>query len=196
MKRILPILLCVLITTGAGYNGTLPDIEAEFAYKKTAPDTSAPPFTPVNNMNFDLKQIPRDNKSYIEIAIKKDKSTQYINDTNDVIAILEKLKKCIEDGQDIQMFNAIVSNLIDNIDLIKREYAGKPEENYVSYKNLMSLSKQARNIAILRTESLTYTKYLPYSTTGSVYKPQNIQTQVQNLLKSVDQTLYVLKNLD
>lgn len=197
MKRIIPILLCVFITTGAGYNGTLPNIEAEFAYKKNTPETSAPPFTPVEKENdLDLKPIPRDNKSYLEIIIKKDKSSQYLNDTNDVILILEKLKNCIEQKQDIQMFNAIVSSLIDNIEVIKTEYKGKPEGNYISYKNLIKLSILARNVAVLRTESLVYTQYLPYSSSGAVYKPQNIEKQINNLLKSIDQTLYVLKNLD
>lgn len=197
MKRIIPILLCVFITTGAGYNGTLPNIEAEFAYKKTAPETSAPPFTPNEKAdNSDLKPIPRDNKSYLEIIIKKDKSSQYLNDTNNIILILEKLQRCIRQKQDIQKFNAIISNLIDNIELIKTQYQGKPEGNYISYKNLMALSVQARNVAVLRTESLVYTKYLPYSSSGAVYKPQNVEKQVNNLLRSVDQTLYVLKNLD
>lgn len=197
MRRIFPILLCVLITTGAGYNGTLPNIEAEFAYKRTAPETSNPPFTPIENQNdIDLKKIPRDKKSYLEIIIKKDKSSQYLNDTNDVILLLEKLKKCIEQEQDIQMFNAIVSSLIDNIDLIKTQYKGKPEANYISYKNLMGLSTQARNVAVLRTEGQIYTKYLPYSSSGAVYTPQNIEKQVNNLLKSVDQSLYILKNVD
>lgn len=197
MKRIIPILLCVFVTTGAGYEGTLPNIEAEFAYKKKAPEESAPPFTPVENQTAkDLKPIPRDNPSYIEIIIKKDKSTQYLNDTNNIIIMLEKLKKCIEQKQDIQKFNAIISNLIDNIALVKTQYENKPEKNYISYKNLMSLSDQARNVAMLRTESQVYTKYLPYSSSGAVYKPQNVDKQINILLNSVNESLYVLKNLD
>lgn len=197
MKKILPILISIAITTGAGYKGSLPNIEAEFAYKKTTPEVSSPPFTPQENKNNEeLKPIPRDKKTYLEIVLKKDKSSQYINDTNEVIMLLEKLKKCIEQKQDIQKFNAIISNLIDNIAFIQAQYKGKPEENYISYKSLSALSEQARNVAVLRTESLVYSKYLPYESTGSIYKSNNIQKQINSLLTTVDQSLYILKNVD
>lgn len=197
MKRILGILTCVLLTTGAGYEGTLPDLAGEFEYKKNAPETSTTIFTPVENQKQDeLKPIPRDNKTYLEIIINKDKSNQYVKETNEVITILEKLKNCIETDKDIQKFNAIVSNFIDNVSYIQTKYMDKPESAYISYKNMVSLSDQARKIAILRTESQVYTKYLPYSSSGSVYKQQNIDKQLSKLLGSVNQTLYVLKNLD
>ena len=197
MKRLLGIFICIIITTGAGYKGTLPDIEAEFAYRRTAPVKAAPPFTPQENQQMqDLKPIPRENKSYLEIILKKDKSSDYVNCTNDIITILEKLKKCIESKQDIQKFNAIVSNLIDNIEFLRIQYQGKPEENFISYKNLQTLSTQARSVAVLRTESQIYTKYLPFGSSGSIYKSNNIQKQIDDLAISVDQSLFILKNTD
>ena len=197
MKKIVPLLLIFFITTGAGYKGSLPNIEAEFGYKKTIPPVSAPPFTPRENEDFsDLKPIPREKKSYVEIILKKDKSSQYTIDTNEVILLLEKLKKSIEKEQDIQKFNAIVSNLIDHISYIQEEYKDKQESNFISYKSLQPLSEQARATAMLRTESLIYTKYLPYESTGSIYRDKNIQKQLKLLLKSVEQTLYTLKNID
>ncbi len=198
MKKIFAAIFCLIITCGAGYKGELPNIEAEFAYKKTTPPTAAPPFSPQNSEDKlkELKPIPRDKKSYLEIILKKDKSSQYVNDTNEVIVLLEKLKKCIEQGQDIQKFNAIISNLIDNISYIETEYKDKQESNFISYKMLHSLSEQARSVAVLRTESQIYTKYLPFESTGSVYRDKNIQKQISSLLKTVDQSLYVLKNTD
>lgn len=202
MKKVFLIFLCVLITTGAGYKGTLPNINAEFAYKREAKDTSNPPYTPVNpqdnteDKKEELLQIPRDNNAYLEIIIKKDKTAQYITDTNKIILIIEKLKKCIENGQDIQKFNAIVSNLIDHIALMETSYKGKAESNYISYRNLLQLSETARNVAVLRTEGQVYNKYLPYSSSGSVYTSDNIQAHLNLLLDTVNESLYVLKNLD
>lgn len=202
MKKILPILLCVLLTSGAGYKGSLPNIEAEFAHLNNKPQTAQPPFNPEDPSSTtqqnkpSLTPIPRNDKKYVEIIIKKDKSTQYINDTTEIINILEKLKTCMYTDNDIQHFNAIISNLIDNISAMQENYKGKPESNFISYKTLVALSNQARQVAILRTESQVYAKYLPYSTSGAVYKPAKIKAQINNLSTAVDQALYVLKNLD
>ncbi len=197
MKRILPILLSLLLTCGAGYKGTLPDLASEFDYKRTQPTTATPNFSETKNPVLDeLKPVPRDNKKYIDIIIKKNKSSKYENDTIEVIKIIERLKQCIEKSNDIQMFNATISNLIDHVAYIKDTYENQQESTFTSYKTLLKLSSQARNVAVLRTESQIYTKYLPYQSDGSVYSKHNIDIQTKSLLKSINQTLYVLKNLD
>lgn len=198
MRKIPLILICAFLTMGAaGYNGSLPNVQGDFAYKKKAPEVSTPPFTPAENEDqLELKKIPRENKSYLEIIIKKDKTAQYTKDINNIILLLEKLKTCIESQQDIQKFNAIVSNLIDHISFVEAEYKDKPEANYMSYKNLKQLSQEARNVAVLRTESQIYNKYLPYSAQGAAYTQKNITNQLQILLSSVNNSLYILKNID
>lgn len=197
VKRILPISICVLLTSGAGYIGTLPDIKSEFDYKRNTPKVSVPIFDPTQNQdNIELKPIPRNNDSYLEIVIKKDKTSQYTNDVNDVLTTIEKLKDCINTDRNIQKFNAIASNLIDNIQFIQEKYANKPESAYISYRSLLNLATEARKVAVLRTQSEVYAKYLPYSTTGSQYKASNVNAQINKLEKTVNQTLYVLKNLD
>ena len=197
ISRILCIILCVFITCGAGYMGTLPDIKSEFDYKRNTPSTSVPSFNanPVDSSQ-ELKPIPRDDKSFLEIILKKDKTTEYTIDINDAISCLEKLKTCIESDNDIQKFNASISNLIDNAQFIRDKYANRPESAYISYKTLLNLSDEARRVAILRTQAQAYMKYLPYSTSGAEYKASNIKSKVKKLEKSVNQTLYVLKNLD
>lgn len=196
MRRIILILFCMILTMGAGYNGKLPNITSEFAYKSQTPAKSYPPYTPNDNKNVELKPVPRENKTYIEVVVKKNKTLEYTRDINSIITILEKLKTCIEEGQDIQKFNAITSNLIDHIALLQTTYQGKQESNYLSYKSLVALSPKARDIAILKTESQVYTKYLPYSSAGAPYKKENIQSKEKSLLTNVNETLYVIKNLD
>ncbi len=196
MRRISLILICMLFTMGAGYNGKLPNISSEFAFKSQTPAKSYPPHTPSNEENQTLKPVPKENKTYIEVIVKKNKTVEYTKDITAIEKIIEKLKICIEQGQDIQKFNAITSNLIDHIALLQNTYRGKQESNYLSYKSLVSLSKKARDVAVIKTESQIYNKYLPYSTAGAPYKKDNILAKEKALLSSLNETLYVIKNLD
>ena len=154
-----------ILTMGSGYVGTLPDVEAEFSYlKKENSQKAQTPYSvkELDNQNVkELKPIPRENDDYVDIIIKKDKTTAYLKDINSIILILEKLRVCLNTNQDIQKFNAIVSNLIDNVEYVRIEYKDKPESNYLSYLRLIELSHQARDVANFRTQGLSYEKYLP-----------------------------------
>lgn len=203
MKKILTSLLLfivVITTTGAGYMGTLPNIEAEFSYlKKEHSEKSMAPFSveELDKQNeAKLKPIPRDNDNYVDIIIKKDKTSKYLTDVNSIIIILEKLRKCLNTNQDIQMFNAIVSNLIDNIEYLKQEYKDKPESNYLSYNRLIQISAQARETATFRTQGLAAQKYLPYTSTNNIYTKENLEDRLEKLLVNVNETIFILKNLE
>ena len=203
MKKLLSIIILiftVLITTGAGYMGTLPDIESEFSYlRKQSSENAMAPFTieELDKQNeSELKQIPRDNEKYIDIIIKRDKTTQYLKDVNSVILILEKLRKCLNTNQDIQKFNAIVSNLIDNVEYIRIEYKDKPESNYLSYSRLIYVSQEAREAANFRTQGLNMQQYIPYTSEKNIYTKENLDKKLEALLNNVNETLFILKNLD
>lgn len=190
----------VIITTGAGYVGTLPDIDSEFAYlRKKTPQKAQAPFS-VNELDKkneqNLKPIPRDDDAYVDIIVKKDKATKYLKDVNGVIVVLEKLRKCLNTNQDIQMFNAIVSNFIDNVEYIRNEYKGKTEENYLSYNRLIWMSSQAREVANFRTQGYARMKYHPYSSDENIYTQENLDEKLENLLNNVNETLFILKNLE
>lgn len=201
-KYFLTIILFIIVitTSGAGYIGTLPDIEAEFSYlKKQQSEKSTAPFSieELDKQNEQkLKPIPRENDNYVDIIIKKDKTTAYLKDVNSVIIILEKLRKCLNTNQSIQMFNAIVSNLIDNVEYIKNEYEGKPESNYLSYNRLIYISQQSRDVANFRTQGLAYEKYLPYTSSDNIYTKENLDNKLENLLVQVNETIFILKNLE
>ena len=204
MKRFLTILFIVgiaITTTGAGYVGTLPNIEAEFEYMKKQEPTAKgdAPFSieQLDKENAEkLKPIPRENDTYVDIIVKKDKTTQYLKDVNSVIIILEKLRKCINTEQSIQVFNAIVSNLIDNVEYIRVEYADKPEGNYLSYNRLQVLSSEAREVATFRMQGQATQKYMPYTATNNIYTKENLDAKLDKLLVDVNETLFILKNLD
>ena len=109
---------------------------------------------------------------------------------------MEKLRKCLNTNQDIQMFNAIVANLIDNVEYIRVEYKDKPESNYLSYNRLILISQQARDAANFRTQGLVSQKYLPYTSENNVYTKEALGTKLENLLASVNETIFILKNLE
>lgn len=203
MRKIFGILLLfciVLITTGAGYVGTLPNIEAEFDYmRKQSSQKSQAPYSieQLDKQNEErLKPIPREDDTYVDIIIKKDKTTKYLKDVNHVIIILEKLRKCLNTDQDIQKFNAIVSNLIDNVEYIKYEYKDKPESNYLSYNRLIMISGEARDAANFRTQGLASQKYLPYTSSNNVFTKENLDSKLEKLLVNVNETIFILKNLE
>ena len=189
-----------ILTIGAGYNGTLPDIESEFIHlQKQHSENASTPYTieELDKQNEEkLKPIPRDNDSYVDIIIKKESSSQYLNDVNDVIVILEKLRKCINTDNDIQKFNAIVSNLIDNVEYIKTEYKDKPESNYISYNRLIQMSYIARDVANFRTQELINEKYIPYTSTNNTYTNENYNSKMDNLFTFLNDTIFILKNLE
>ncbi len=194
------IFFTVLITTGAGYVGTLPNINAEFEYlrKEVTKEAMAPysveQLDKENEKN--LKPIPRDNDNYVDIIIKKDKTTKYLKDLNRIIIILEKMRKCLNTNQDIQKFNAIASNLIDNVEYLKNEYKDKPESYNLSYKRLILLSAQARDVANFRSQGLASQMYLPYSSSNNIYTKEALDEKLENLLNSTNETIYILKNLE
>lgn len=194
------LLMLVLTMTGAGYVGTLPDVEAEFAYmKKEKSEKAVSPFSieQLDKLNEEkLKQIPKDNDSYIDIVIKRNKTSSYTNDINFVLIILEKLRICLNTNKDIQKFNAIVSNLIDNIEYIHIKYQDKEERNYASYNKLLLLSQQARETAAFRTQGLVIQKYMPAENPDNIYTKENLEKRLEELLNSVNDTIYVIKNIE
>jgi hypothetical protein len=203
MKKFFTVLILffvVILTTGAGYVGTLPNIEAEFNHlKKQSSEKSLAPYTieQLDKINEEkLKPIPREDDSYVDIIIKKDKTTKYLKDVNHVIIILEKLRKCLNTNQDIQKFNAIVSNLIDNVEYIKAEYKDKPESNYLSYNRLLVISNHSREVANFRSQAYTTKDYLPYTSKNNIFTKEALDSKLEALLVDVNETIFILKNLE
>lgn len=194
MKRILFLFLIALLTCGAGYEGKLPDLDADMSYK--IKNKTVKPAYQVSEKEPVLREVPRENKEYVDIIIKKSRTSEYVKDIQPVIALLEKFKTYIEDEKNIQMFNAIASNYIDHAYYIQKKYYARPERNYASYRALTALAEEAKSVATFKSEGVIYTKYLPYSAEGMKYGKENIKAADEQLLKKIYDTLYVLKNLD
>ena len=179
---------------GRGYVGTLPDLTRQ--YQPTEPKSTKPVIEQVENFHSSdqIKPIPRDNPAFVNIILKQDKTTKYMNDINEFIPMLEKIYDSIEDGENVQLFNAKVYFFNKNADYLRDKYVEKPEGEYISFKKLMELSTHAKSIALLRAEAQKYNPYLAYSGAGYIYDPDNITQQLEYLKKEVEQAILLLRD--
>ena len=215
MKKIITILLLFIIfiptqqafafgkkkkehANDKGYYGKLPNIKGEFGEERKNKETKSPIILDENSFNVNSKEMkpaPLDNTQYIDVIVKKGTTSEFVNDINELVPILQKLRACVEQEKDIQKFNAIVSNYIDNVAYIENKYKNKPEMYYASYERISDTSKYLRKVAITRTEAQTYAKYLGYHEVNGAYSPDNIKRLLESTLTEIEDTLNVIKEV-
>ena len=178
---------------GKGYAGNLPDIGEKKERSKTKVTT--PVFEAQEGFDnpAELKPVPKDNPAFINIIQKKDKTSQFVNDANEVIPMLEKLVDCIEDNESLQLFITKANLLTLNIDNMTEKYNGKPESYYESFRKLQEVNRYVKSISLLRKEAVTYQRYLAYSESGSIYNPENINQQLHYLLEELNTAILLLR---
>jgi len=178
---------------GKGYAGSLPKFEQKLKPKEEKVVT--PIFESQKGFNnpSDLKPVPKDNPAFINIISKKDKTSQYIIDANEIIPLIERLADTIEDEANVQLFITRANVLAMNLDHLMTKYDGQPESYYESFKKLMEINQSVKTISQLRREAVTYQRYLAYQSTGSIYNPENINQQLQYLLEELNTAVILLK---
>lgn len=182
------------IDSSKGYVGKLPDLTQE--YKPSSTEISPPIFDKTTDFHSEneVKPIPRDDPAFVNIILKKDKTSPYINDLQEFIEILEQIYDSIEDKEPVQRFASRIYYLNVSTDYFKDKYGNKPESNYTSYKQLLNVSEQAKEVSKLRSDAEKYKKYLAYSSNGSEYNFNNIDMKMFDLKLSVEKTINILKN--
>ena len=179
---------------GKGYAGTLPNLGDKI--EKTKTKVTTPIFESQDGLNnpSDLKPVPKDNPAFINIIQKKDKTSEFTNDAAEIIPMLEKLVDCIDDNENLQLFITKANLLTLNIDNLTEKYNGKPESYYESFRKLQEVNRYVKSIAALRREAVTYQRYLAYSSSGSIYNPDNINQQLQYLLEELNSAILLLRS--
>ena len=179
---------------GKGYAGTLPNLGDKI--EKTKTQVTTPIFESQDGFNnpSDLKPVPKDNPAFINIIQKKDKTSEFTNDAAEIIPMLEKLVDCIDDNENLQLFITKANLLTLNIDNLTEKYNGKPESYYESFRKLQEVNRYVKSIAALRREAVTYQRYLAYSSSGSIYNPDNINQQLQYLLEELNSAILLLRS--
>lgn len=182
-----------VVPTGSGYVGTLPDVTEKF--QKSQTEESAPSFEYQDGFNDQnaIKPTPRDNPAFVNIIMKKDKTSQYVNDLNSIIPIVEKLQTIIEEQDNVQVFNAESYFLKANVEYFRDKYQNKAEQSYISFKKVMQLNTHVQTVAQLRLESEAQSPYVTASQSGNLFTQNNINNQLDYLLDDIKSTLVVLK---
>ncbi len=185
-----------VIDSSKGYVGTLPDLTQEYSSGEGA--VSTPIFDKIQDFHSEnkIKPTPKDDPVFVNIILKKDKTSPYVNDIQEFIEMFEQISDSIESEEDVQLFASRVYYLNINTDSFSEKYAGKPESNYSSYKEIINVSNMAKNIAELRRNAEKYKKYLAYTDVGSEYSPNSINTKLFDLKLSIEKVLVTLKNTE
>ncbi len=178
-----------------GYVGTLPNLEEHF--KQFQEEEAKPLFEYQDGFNSpdDIKPTPRDNPSFVNIILKKDKSSDYVNDINTIIEILDKLETIIEEKANVQVFNSKAYYLDKYVEYFRDKYQNKAESSFISFKELMELNTQVQAIAQLRAESEIYSPYVSTESSGNAFSPHNINNQLEYLLTNLRKTMITLKEV-
>ncbi len=178
---------------GRGYVGTLPDISKNF--NTTDPKSTKPLFEDSKNFNSseEIKPVPRDNPAFVNIILKDNKTSPYLNDINELLPQLENLLSCIEDRGSVQLFNAKAFFFTKTVEFLRNKYEGTPESSYISFKKLMELSTHTQSVATLRAEAEKYRPYMAYTGAGYLYNDNVIDQQLEYLKTEIEDTIVVLK---
>ncbi len=179
-----------------GYVGTLPDILDKFRTKK--PEKGTPIFEAEEGFDDPdkLKPVPRDNPAFVDIILKKDKTSTYVNDISRIIPQVEGLIDSIENDEDVQRFVAKATILDLSVGALRKKFQDKPESYYISYTKLMALALHAKSLAELRKEGAEYNKYLAYQAAGAIYAPDNIKKELEYFLEELQETLIILRDVE
>ena len=177
-----------------GYWGSLPDINRDFEYKRQEFASNSHDDLKVPNENDlsddNLKKAPYDDALFLDVIVKKEKFSNYLNDIQKTKYALSNLKKCIEENGDIQRFNACV-NVIDlYVKNLKMKYQDKSESLKESYIDILSTNYYAKVLGNLLYDSNYYARYIP--TMQGKYSESNIQNEKQKLLARINRTLFLI----
>ena len=177
---------------GKGYAGTLPNIENKA--EKTKVQVAEPMFEPQQfNNPEELKPVPRDNPAFIDIIQKKDKTSAYVTDANNIIPMLEKLYDSIDENESVQLFVSKGNLLTVNIDYLVQKYDGKPESYYESFRKLVEVNRYVKTVMTLRKEAAKYQRFMAYTESGSIYSPANIEQQLDYLKEEINSAILLLR---
>ncbi|GBF22998.1 hypothetical protein tpqmel_0402 [Candidatus Gastranaerophilus sp. (ex Termes propinquus)] len=177
---------------GQGYTGTLPNIEKYFDYKDA--ERKSLPQGGMLNMPVNKNSIlgaPFDDDLFLDVIIKKDKTSRYVNDLHKILPVLEKFKVVIEKGADIQRFNANVNVLDLYVRNLEKNYAGKMESASLSYAALQEVNYRAKLLGNLKFDANYYSRFMPLD---GVYSPESIAYHDQIMADELQRAIDLIKN--
>ncbi len=180
-------------TQNKGYYGTLPDVTGDFDYKRETTQTQPKKqYSEKDLKDGLLLDAPLNDPLFLDVIIKKDKTSDYVNDVMKIKETLEKLRECINNNASIQFFNANVNVLdLQTTNLEKKyQYTAYAQSN--SYYAIRHVNYSAKILGNLKFDANFYSRYMPVA--DSVYAPKNIEAQSSALLDEIEKTIFEIGN--
>lgn len=175
-----------------GYSGNLPEISKFLEYKKTTAQSSIPKTMTIEELDkLDFQQAPLDDALFLDVIIKKQKTSEYIDDLLIILKVMENFRAAYARGMDIQHFNASVNVFDLYAQKIRRKYSTKTEGMTKSYKMLMNLDYNAKILGNLKHEANYMTKFQPIM--KHEYSKEYLDAQDKKLLLELDKTIFQVK---
>ena len=178
-----------------GYYGTLPKIEDDFKDKPvpSSVKTNSDMEIPTEELNeADLKKAPYNDPLFLDNVVKKQKTSNYVNDIQKTKFALTSLKKCIEEQGDIQRFNACV-NMVDLYSTnLQKKYENESDSLRESYSYILNTNYQAKILGNLLYDANYYARYVP--TNQGQYSKTNIDNKKEDLLNRINKTLFLISS--
>ena len=179
-----------------GYYGTLPNIKGDFQYKQSTPPSTTSEldaYIPPDKIEDEsLKQAPYSDPLFLDVIVKKEKQSNYVNDIQKTKLALTNLKKCIEEQGDIQRFNGCVNMVELYCKNLQKKYENKSESLKESYIDILNTNYHAKVLGNLMYDANYYSRYIP--TQQGQYSKSNIENKKQALLKRINKTLFLIAN--
>ncbi len=179
-----------------GYYGSIPNIEQDFKYKQPVIEptsTEIDALIPEDTVNQEkLKEAPFNDSLFLDVIVKKEKESNYLNDIQKTKFALTNLKKCIEENGDIQRFNGCVNMVELYSKNLQAKYGNKSDSLRESYMDILNTNYHAKVLGNLMYDANYYARYVPTQT--GQYSKENIQEKKQALLKRINKTLFLIAN--
>lgn len=179
-----------------GYYGTLPDIARDFKYKQQTVNSNRDPEAKIPTRKEleeeNLKQAPYDDALFLDVIVKKEKASNYINDIQKTKFILNSLKTCIEEQGSIQRFNGCVNLLDLNVKNLENKYSNSSDSLKESYSDILNTTYYSKLLGNLMYDANYYARYIP--TQQGKYSKENIELKKKDLLNKINKTLFIIAN--
>ncbi len=176
-----------------GYYGTLPNINGDFEYKRERSETlPQKQYSEKDLKDGLLLDAPLNDPLFLDVIIKKEKTSNYVNDLMKIKETLEKLKDCINNNSSIQFFNANVNVLDLQTTNLEKKYQYTQYAQTNSYYAIRHVNYSAKILGNLKFDANFYSRYMPVQ--DSVYAPSNLKQQSEALLDEINKTIFEIGN--
>ena len=178
---------------GKGYYGNLPNIGQDFEYKRETNDTiPKKQYSEQDLKDGLLLDAPLDDPLFLDVIIKTEKTSDYVNDLVKIKETLERLRQCVVDNASIQFFNANVNVLDLQTTNLEKKYQNTAYAQSNSYYAIRHVNYSAKILGNLKYDANFYSRYMPLK--DSAYSADNLKIKSQALLSEIDKTIFEIGN--